>query len=1170
MEQGLTLPGDPAAYCKTLLQNTLVSLPSNAPPLPERFTLQQHSSQAEVVKRAVEVLVCSSCKSSNLLCLGFRKSMHGAEQRFPNTTTPTLCAPPWPLLLSRLGDTLMLYLLLHATIFVPLPNCCYLQVAGPPVAQRVWAQWRVNLGRPSLHPGAAALPAPAPMRDLMPATQEGSGQGDGLRLPAASGSPVTQGTQTLKAQASVPAAQGGDAASGAAASMSAEVSGRWAKRSARQSSWQRRRAALRRIAGTSGGSERRRGGVAGGAGGRAPRGWVSPAGDTLPRWRTFYCASFCPSPGLPKGHVLNQLAGTPGAPRVLHAAIFRPEPSPPRRPKAATQAPARAPPAPPPAPPRRIPRRHRAVLPLLQQHLRRSQSCPYSLLLDHHCPLPACTELIRACVPHTHVVSFVWAVIRRIVPRGLLGDVGNQRALRFAIDRLVGLRRHEQLRLAQALHGVRGASLPALLPPMPPGPGGRPGGVPPSLSAARARRLAQWVRWLFNGLAIPLLRAHFYVTESEAYRNLVFYYRKPVWARLRKSALDALRSTLFTPVTAEAARRCLQARQLGFARIRLLPKRTGMRPIANMGGATHVRFQPRAPRGQRRPRPVRLMFRSANSRLRNAFQVLKFEARRAPGILGASVFGYGDAYARLQPVLRRLRAAAAAAAAAATPTAAGAARLGTDGKAAPKFFIVAADFSGAFDNVCPERALALAEGLLQADEYVVASHDEVLASTEGATRAVVRAQAGPAGPCQTLSEGFPARAGALARGVAARVFADRGPGTRVQRGEVVALLRQHLRNNLVRMGGRWHVQSRGIPQGSMLSTLLCSLYLGALEAQHLQPLLPAAGPPQHASSLSSASASTARLSALAAAADGSDAPATPASSAMRPPALGTARGPRRRGAHLPSVLLRLVDDFLVITPLRAAAEALALRLLHGFPDYNMRVNPAKTRVTFDLRPGPYMPRLLRNTVVDGCGTEFVPWCGLLIAVRTLEVQADYGRYVGAPLAASLTLPPGMGGGRQLAAKLKAYLRPKCHAALLDPAVNSPATVRLNLYQVLLLAAMKLHCHAAALGRPSSDPRALLAAIHGGLAYLVRLVRLRVLGARRRFRVDCRECVSGCHIRWLGFTAFRRALGRKQARYAAVLAALDMELRAPVFRQVAVQLAPVVDPRRSSVFDSILY
>jgi len=66
-------------------------------------------------------------------------------------------------------------------------------------------------------------------------------------------------------------------------------------------------------------------------------------------------------------------------------------------------------------------------------------------------------------------------------------------------------------------------------------------------------------------------------------------------------------------------------------------------------------------------------------------------------------------------------------------------------------------------------------------------------------------------------------------------------------------------------------------QGSTLSTLLCSLYLGALEAQHLQPLLPPGAPPPlwglplaapAASIDADASASTARLTALAAAAGG--------------------------------------------------------------------------------------------------------------------------------------------------------------------------------------------------------------------------------------------------------------------------------------------------------------
>ena len=48
---------------------------------------------------------------------------------------------------------------------------------------------------------------------------------------------------------------------------------------------------------------------------------------------------------------------------------------------------------------------------------------------------------------------------------------------------------------------------------------------PPSAHATLAARLARWVAWLLGGLVVPLLRACFYVTESEAYRQQVFYYR---------------------------------------------------------------------------------------------------------------------------------------------------------------------------------------------------------------------------------------------------------------------------------------------------------------------------------------------------------------------------------------------------------------------------------------------------------------------------------------------------------------------------------------------------------------------------------------------------------------------------------------------------------------------
>lgn len=57
---------------------------------------------------------------------------------------------------------------------------------------------------------------------------------------------------------------------------------------------------------------------------------------------------------------------------------------------------------------------------------------------------------------------------------------------------------------------------------------GRAGGLrgPANAAAKRQRMLALWVRWLFAELVVPLLRAHFYVTESEAHRQRVFYYRQ--------------------------------------------------------------------------------------------------------------------------------------------------------------------------------------------------------------------------------------------------------------------------------------------------------------------------------------------------------------------------------------------------------------------------------------------------------------------------------------------------------------------------------------------------------------------------------------------------------------------------------------------------------------------
>ena len=75
----------------------------------------------------------------------------------------------------------------------------------------------------------------------------------------------------------------------------------------------------------------------------------------------------------------------------------------------------------------------------------------------------------------------------------------------------------------------------------------------------------------------------------------------------------------------------------------------------------------------------------------------------------------------------------------------------------------------------------------------------------------------------------------------------------------------------------------------------------------------------------------------------------------------------------------------------------------GFPDQGIAVNPAKTRLNFDML-APNGGHLARNVWHDGTGRAFIKWCGLLLNEQTLELQADYTRYAGHNLLTAMALP----------------------------------------------------------------------------------------------------------------------------------------------------------------------
>jgi len=178
-----------------------------------------------------------------------------------------------------------------------------------------------------------------------------------------------------------------------------------------------------------------------------------------------------------------------------------------------------------------------------------------------------------------------------------------------------------------------------------------------------------------------------------------------------------------------------------------------------------------------------------------------------------------------------------------------------------------------------------------------------------------------------------------------------------------------------------------------------------------------------------------------------------AAAARSPASLRTPEQPPIPTQH--ALLLRLVDDFLYITTDLTAARLFVRTLHNKIPDYGCTVHQAKTQISFEMGETEGAVASLRPM-----RDRFMPWCGLLLNTATLEVQADYSRYVGEDfrLRDSFTVEAAAAVGNTLRRRLYSFLRPKCHGVLLDTRINSVQTVWLNIYQAFMLAAIKFHCY----------------------------------------------------------------------------------------------------------------
>uniref|UniRef100_H3C688 Telomerase reverse transcriptase n=1 Tax=Tetraodon nigroviridis TaxID=99883 RepID=H3C688_TETNG len=204
---------------------------------------------------------------------------------------------------------------------------------------------------------------------------------------------------------------------------------------------------------------------------------------------------------------------------------------------------------------------------------------------------------------------------------------------------------------------------------------------------------------------------------------------------------------------------------------------------------------------------------------------------------------------------------------------------------------------------------------------------------------------------------------------------------------------QMLTGSVVKFGKKTYRQCRGVPQGSAVSSVLCCLCYGLMENVLFKDII------------------------------------------------------KNKGS-----LMRLVDDFLLITPDLRDAQTFLKILLAGVPQYGLVANPQKIVVNFEDSESTNSCPGIRVLPLR-C---LFPWCGLLLDTYNLDIYKDYSSYANLSLRYSLTLGPCHCAGQQMKRKLMAVLRLKCHALFFDLKTNSLEAIYKNIYKLLLLHALRFH------------------------------------------------------------------------------------------------------------------
>ncbi|KAM6210605.1 telomerase reverse transcriptase isoform 1-T1 [Sarcoramphus papa] len=407
-------------------------------------------------------------------------------------------------------------------------------------------------------------------------------------------------------------------------------------------------------------------------------------------------------------------------------------------------------------------------------------------------------ELLKQHSSHWQVYIFVRECLERVIPAELWGSNHNKCRFLKNVKAFISMGKFAKLSLQELmwkmrvndcmwLRLVKGDHF-----------------VPAYEHCFREELLAKFLYWLMDTYVVELLRSFFYITETMFQKNMLFYYRKFIWGKLQNIGIRNhfakvhLRALSSEEIEAVRQKKCVPMA----SKLRFIPKANGLRPIVKVSGVVEARAFSRESREKK--------MHHYNTRLKNLFSVLNYERTINTSFIGSSVFGKDDIYKTWKKFVTKV--------------------LESDGEI-PHFYYVKADVSRAYDTIPHNKLVEVISRILNPEKrtvYCIRRYAVIMITTNGKARRFYRRHVSTFKDFMPDMKQFVSQLQENAS-LQNAIIVEQSLTFNETSSSLFTFFLQMIHNNILEIGSRYYLQCCGIPQGSILSTLLCSLCYGDME-----------------------------------------------------------------------------------------------------------------------------------------------------------------------------------------------------------------------------------------------------------------------------------------------------------------------------------------------------